>query len=199
MDALDYAVFECVGLEYRQKGRRLSGRFPYGETATISDRGTVRKERFASRSFSFALEDPDRTISLLRGHDFNAALAVRSPKVKTLQLVDGDDALAFEATMPPLSMQATSMRDALLDVQNGLLAGISPGFRVPPRDVVPDAEDFTPEPGNPGVEIRVISKRCCLNCHSFTGLLTKRQAWNCAAIVPKKTRGAAVTNLQGGQ
>ena len=89
MDALDYAVFECVGLELRQRGRRLSGRFPYGATATISDRGTVRKERFAKRAFSFAIDDPDRTISLIRGHDFNVALAVRSPKVKTLELVDG--------------------------------------------------------------------------------------------------------------
>ena len=158
MDAPDYAVYECVGLEYRQKGRRLSGRFPYGATATISDRGAVRKERFASRSFSFALEDPDRTISLIRGHDFNVALAVRSPKIKTLELVDADDALAFEATLPPLSRQPTHMRDALLDVQNGMLAGISPGFRVPPSSVVPDAEDFIPEPGNPGVEIRVIKQ-----------------------------------------
>ena len=49
---IDYAVYECVGLELRQRGRRLSGRFPYGATATVSDRGTVRKERFAKRAFS---------------------------------------------------------------------------------------------------------------------------------------------------
>ena len=158
MDALDYAVFECVGLELRQRGRRLSGRFPYGATGVISDRGTVRKERFTKRAFSFAIDDPDRTISLLKGHDFNVALAVRSPQVKTLELVDGDDALSFEAALPPVSQQPTHMRDALLDIQNGLLAAISPGFRVPSRDVVPDAESFIPEPGNPGVEIRIINQ-----------------------------------------
>ena len=157
MDALDYAVFECVGLELRQRGRQLSGSFPYGATGVISDRGTVRKERFSKRAFSFAIDDDTRTISLLRGHDFNAALAVRSPQFKTLELVDGDDALSFEASLPPVSQQSTPMRDTLLDIRNGLLSSLSPGFRVPGRDVVPDAESFIPEPGNPGVEIRVIS------------------------------------------
>ncbi len=158
MDALDYAVFECVGLELRQRGRQLSGSFPYGATGVISDRGTVRKERFAKRAFSFAIDDDTRTISLLRGHDFNAVLAVRSPQFKTLELVDGDDALSFEASLPPVSQQSTPMRDTLLDIRNGLLTSLSPGFRVPPRDAVPDAETFVPEPGSGGaVEIRIIN------------------------------------------
>ena len=67
--------------------------------------------------------------------------------------------MSFEAALPPVSQQSTPMRDALLDIQNGLLAGISPGFRVPPRDVVPDAETFVPEPGSGGaVEIRIINQ-----------------------------------------
>ena len=155
---LEHAIFDCLNLEYRQKGRRLRGRFPYGDTATVSDRGTVRKERFSKRAFSFAIDDPERTISLLRGHDFDKALAVRSPKIKTLELVDGDGGLDFEAVMPPLSQQPTHLRDTLLDIQNGNLAGVSPGFRVPPAGVVPDAETFIPEPGNAGVEIRVIAQ-----------------------------------------
>lgn len=156
MDFLERAVFDCIGLEYRAKGRRLSGRFPYGSTATISDRGAVRKERFQPRAFSFAIEDPERTISLLRGHDFNAAIAVRSPKFKSLELEDGDGGLNFEAILPPASQQATHLKDTLLDVQSGMLAGISPGFKIPPSSAVPDAEEFLPEPGNPGVEIRLI-------------------------------------------
>ena len=32
----------------------------------------------------------------------------------------------------------------------------SPGFRVPPQSAVPNAEELIPEPGNPGVQIRVI-------------------------------------------
>ena len=159
MDALDYAVFECVGLELRQRGRRLSGRFPYGagNTAVIADRGVTRKERFGKRAFSFAIDDDTRTISLLRGHDFDKALAVRAPRIKTLELVDADDALTFEATLPPVSQQSQTIKDTLLDIQGGLLVSLSPGFKTPPRDIVPDAEDFIPEPGNPGVEIRVIN------------------------------------------
>ena len=38
----------------------------------------------------------------------------------------------------------------------GLMVGLSPGFVVPPASVVPDAERFEDEPGNPGVQIRVI-------------------------------------------
>ena len=33
---------------------------------------------------------------------------------------------------------------------------ISPGFMVPPRDILPDAEGLEPEPGNPAVQVRVI-------------------------------------------
>ena len=155
---LEHAIFDCLNLEYRRKGRRLRGRFPYGDTATVSDRGAVRKERFSKRAFSFAIDDPERTISLLRGHDFDKALAVRSPKIKTLELVDSDGGLDFEAVMPPLSQQPTHLRDTLLDIQNGNLAGVSPGFRVPPAGVVAGAETFIPEPGNAGVEIRVIAQ-----------------------------------------
>lgn len=184
MDMLEHAVFECVGLEYRAKGRRLSGRFPYGATATVADRGTVRKERFGKRAFSFALDDSERTISLLRGHDFDKALAVRAPKVKTLELVDSDDALSFEATLPPVSQQPTHMRDTLLEIQNGLLAGLSPGFKTPPRDIVPDAEDFVPEPGNPGVEIRVIHQAVL-----FELSLVHRPAYKTSSVELRQDHG----------
>ena len=39
----------------------------------------------------------------------------------------------------------------------GLIRGISPGFRVPPKSAVPDAEKLIPEPGNPSVMIRSLS------------------------------------------
>ena len=38
-----------VELEVRQSGRVLSGIFRYGATATMSDRGRVRKEVFRAR------------------------------------------------------------------------------------------------------------------------------------------------------
>ena len=60
-----------VFLEYRQKGRTLSGEFPYMQLATMSDRGTVRKERFGPKAFQFAINSPDREINLLAGHSFD--------------------------------------------------------------------------------------------------------------------------------
>ena len=126
---LERAVFLCEGLEYRQRGRKLRGRFPYNSLATVGDRGTVRKERFAPRSLRFSIEDPDRNISLLVGHDFNLALALRSRQFKSLELTDSDAGVDFEATLPPPSQQPTYMKDALLSVDAGLLVGISPGFQ----------------------------------------------------------------------
>ena len=46
--------------------------------------------------------------------------------------------------------------DAERAVAAGLMVGLSPGFTVPPASAVPDAERLEPEPGNPGVQIRVI-------------------------------------------
>ena len=48
------------------------------------------------------------------------------------------------------------MVDVLKQIRGGLVGGLSPGFRVPPLDVVPGAETIIPEPGNPSVGIRLI-------------------------------------------
>ena len=73
-----------------------------------------------------------------------------------MKLDNSTKALSFRAALPPEDRQPSWMRDAVLSTRSGLVGGISPGFRVPPAAVVPDAERFIPEPGNPGVEIRVI-------------------------------------------
>ena len=75
----EYAEFEG-NLEIRQFGgaRSIVGTFNYGKTGTISDRGRVRKESFASRAFAFAIEqEPERKIDLLVGHDFGKPVASR--------------------------------------------------------------------------------------------------------------------------
>lgn len=143
-------------LEIRAKGgrRRIRGKFRYGATATLADRGSVRKERFEPRAFKFAVDDPEREINLLRGHSFDQPLA--SKRAGTLALDDSAEGLAFEATLPETAAMPSYMRDTVQMIEAGLMVGISPGFRVPPRDVVPDAERLEPEPGNPGVKVRVI-------------------------------------------
>ena len=141
-------------LEIRQSGRTLSGRFPYGSTATVSDRGRARKERFSRGAFRFAVEDAEREIHLLSGHEFSKPLA--SKQNGSLVLEDTDDALTFTATLPELEDMPTYMVDTVKAINAGLVGGISPGFRVPPASAVPGAERLIPEPGNPGVQIRVI-------------------------------------------
>ena len=149
-------IFPLEDFELRQRGggRSLSGRFPYRSRATVRDRGRVRKEEFLERAFAFAVEDPEREIHLLSGHSFDKPLA--SKRRGTLRLDDADDGLRFEADLPEVTEQPSWMRDTVLSLEAGLVGGISPGFRVPPLSAVPNAQQLIPEPGNPGVQIRVI-------------------------------------------
>lgn len=144
-------------LELRQseRGRELVGSFPYDSQATIRDRGRVRKERFAHGAFDFALQDETREIHLLVGHSYDKPLAVRTKG--TLTLESNAERLSFRATLPTEIEQPTYMRDTLMQMRAGLIGGISPGFRVPPSSVVGNAEELVDEPGNPGVQIRVIN------------------------------------------
>ena len=72
-------------------------------------------------------------------------------------MTDGDDAVRFEVDLPDEARQPSWMRDAVLAVEAGLSVGVSPGFSVPPANVIPNAEELIPEPGNPGVSIRAIN------------------------------------------
>ena len=120
----------------------------------MSDRGKVRKERFDPEAFRFAVEDAEREVHLLRGHSFDQTPCQQ--RAGTLRLQDGPEALEFEADLPAPEARPSWVQDTVLAVEARLIRGISPGFRVPPRAVVPDAERIVPEPGNPDVAIRVI-------------------------------------------
>ena len=131
---MDSPVFDA-GLELRVAGdgsRRLSGRFPYKKRAILDSGGKGRrpkKEEFAPKAFSFAVNDPDRDIHLLVGHSFDKPLASRS--AKTLILRDTADALTFEAVLIPEIQRASWVQDFIAGFSAGLIMGISPGFRVP--------------------------------------------------------------------
>ena len=150
----EFPIFEASKLELRRSGgmRILSGRFNYGSTATVRDRGRVRKERFEPRAFRFAIEDATRQLDILVGHDFGKPIASR--KAGTLSIADGDDGVTFEAQLP--DDPPSWVVDAEKSIAAGLMVGLSPGFTVPPASAVPDAERLEPEPGNPGVQVRVI-------------------------------------------
>ncbi len=151
-------------LEIRQDGRRLFGRFPYGSTATISDRLRTRKETFSAGAFRFSVEEAKSKrarIDLLEGHSFNRPLANTlddSVEFSEIRNERGGLDLVFEATLPVEAEQPAYMRDAVLKIRNGLARGLSPGFRVPPSSAVANAEELIPERGNPSVNIRRINQ-----------------------------------------
>ena len=151
-------IWEADTLEVRQKDRRpiIAGRFKYNALAVLSDRGTVRKETIKPGAFSYALDDPKREINLLFGHSFDKPLA--SKQAGTLTFNDAENWLEFIATIPEGAERATHITDVLYMIGAGLVRGVSPGFKVPPKDVVPGAETLVPEPGNPSVMIRTLSQ-----------------------------------------
>lgn len=125
----------------------LRGRFPYGKAAVLSDGGRTgrpRKEIIAPRAFSYRVDRPEEEIHLLVGHSFDRPLASRG--TGTLKLSDTDEALSFEASIAPEIAETSWARDALAAVGAGLMIGLSPGFRIPPKRAVAEAETVSEEP-----------------------------------------------------
>lgn len=136
------------GLELRRRSdgsARLRGRFPYNSRAVLSDGGRTgrpRKEQFAPGAFRYSVET-DQEVHLLAGHSFDRPLASRG--AGSLSLEDTPEALLFNATIAPQMMDTAHVRDALAALSAGLIVGISPGFRIPPQQTVPNAESVEEE------------------------------------------------------
>lgn len=137
------------GLEVRKRASgalALHGRFPYNKAAILTDggrSGRPRKEVIASRAFSYRINKPDEDIHLLVGHDYGQPLASRS--AGTLTLKDSDEAVTLDATITDEMQQVTWVKDLLAAMAAGLIAGLSPGFRIPPERAVPEAEKVEEE------------------------------------------------------
>lgn len=146
-------VFDA-GLELRAAGdgsRRLKGSFPYNKRAVLDSGGNGRrpkKEEFAPRAFSFAVNDPDRDIHFLIGHSFDKPLA--SKKAGTLLFQDTDAALGFEAILTPDIQRTSWAQDFISAFAAGLIGGISPGFRVAPPEAVAKPEETNDEDPSEG-------------------------------------------------
>ena len=173
-------------LEVRAKGdfKILVGSFPYGRQATVMDRGRVRKERIGPDAFGWQIErfqglqaemaqvmegavDQARrelleeqleraNVHVLSGHSFDRPLG--DMKRGTARVTSNAERLTFEVDLPDPSDMPSWMADTVKAVRTGRAGGISPGFRVPPKNVVPNAERLDPEPGNPGVAIRTVNQ-----------------------------------------
>lgn len=128
-------------------GRVISGSFPYGKTATLSDGGRnggrPRKERFKPGAFKYSVETSELDIHFLSGHDFGKALASRNSG--SLILEDTPEALTFEARLSEEVLSTSHGKDFMAMLSAGLIGGISPGFRLPPPRTVPNAETIEDE------------------------------------------------------
>ena len=95
-----------------------------------------------------------RNIHVLAGHSYDRPMGdmLRSGA----RVTSTREALEFEVELPPDGDQPGYMRDVVNMIRAGLIGGISPGFRVPPRAVVPNGERLEAEPGNEAVQVRVI-------------------------------------------
>ena len=150
--------------------------------ATIGNRGRVRKERIGPDAFGWQIREfqklqdelaqvidgavdearvqvlrqaiERRNIHVLAGHSYDRPMGdmLRSGA----RVTSTREALEFEIELPDESNQPSYMRDTVAMIRSGLIGGISPGFRVPPRAVVPNGERLEAEPGNAAVQVRVI-------------------------------------------
>lgn len=140
------------GLELRRAGgrTRLRGRFPYNSIAVLSDGGRTgrpKKETFLPGAFRHSVESDEQEIHLLVGHSFDQPLA--SKRNGTLKLADTAAALLFEAEITPAVESISWVADILTAIEAGLVAGVSPGFRIPPQRAVKIAEELVEEKIDP--------------------------------------------------
>ena len=149
--------------EIRQDGDGLAGAFFYNRDTVISDRAqdggeietrqrSTRKQRVAPGAFEFSLGAPDREIQLLAGRSNDNVLA--SKLTGSLILDDTPEALRFRVERLPETTAARDLRAVLSS--DAASPGVQPLFRIPPPDVVPEAVEVIPEPGNPEVDIEVV-------------------------------------------
>lgn len=153
------------GLELRKRASgamALRGRFPYGKAAVLSDGGRTgrpRKEVIAPRAFAYRIDRPEEDIHFLVGHSYDRPLASRG--AGTLVFNDTDEALLFEAIITEEMQEVSYVRDFLSGFAAGLIMGLSPGFRIPPKRAVEEAETiedegYDPENGAHNAIIRTV-------------------------------------------
>lgn len=138
----------------QSRRRRLRGRFPYNKRAVLSDggrNGRPRKEQFAPRAFAYNVEHEEVDIRLLVGHDYGKPLASRG--ARTLDIQDSDEALTFDAIISEELQEASWVRDFFAGYSAGLILGLSPGFRIPPKRAAPDAEKVEEEDPSEGMAL----------------------------------------------
>jgi len=131
--------------ETEDRAKVVNALYRYGNAETVGDTGRNRKRRIMPGAFRVSIDDPGQEITLSLGRNPNAAIA--SKLAGTLILRDTQKGLEIEAKSPP---DTTAMRDFEAQVSAGMVPHVTPMF----RELDGGFQD-EPEPGNPGVLIRV--------------------------------------------
>ena len=184
----DWPVFEAtLEVRAKGGARVLAGTFPYSPgpgrmMATVAATGRRRKERIGKNAFGWQIEEFEkvqkelarvidesldkarvellkqelerRNVHILAGHSYDRPLG--DLKSGTARVSSTDAAVGFEVDLP--ASMPSYFEDTVRMIEARLAGGVSPGFRVPPATAVKNAESFEPEPGNPGVQVRVINQ-----------------------------------------
>ena len=166
--------------ELRRGGRGIGGSFHYNRNRVTSSSGRKRKQRVEPGAFRFALEDPDREISLLLGRNYDQPLA--SKLSGTLELEDTREALRFNVAELP---DTSYVRDYRELVRSGAVGfGVAALFQLPPLDVVPNAVKIVPDTENPEVEVEVVSEAVL----TALAVVTRQPRGNPGAVEPRQKR-----------
>lgn len=190
--------FADGSLELRKRASgamALQGRFPYGKRAVLSDGGRTgrpKKEVIAPRAFAYRVDDPKEDIHFLVGHSYDRPLASRG--AGTLIIQDTADALIFEAMIADEMLEVSYVRDFLSGFAAGLIMGLSPGFRIPPKRAVENAETIEdegsdPENGKHNAIIRTVHHALLYEISAVT-----RPAYNEAQIEARAWEATATGN-----
>ena len=151
---------------------------------TVADRGRVRKERIGKNAFGWQItrfqelqeelghvmqgavdqarrelimqELERRNVHVLAGHSFQKPLG--DMLKGTARVTSDDAAVRFEVDLPDEADMPSYMLDTIKEIRTKRAGGISPGFKIPPANVVPNALTREPEPGNPGVFVEVVNQ-----------------------------------------
>ena len=125
------------------------GSFRYDRPIVVKDRGKRRKEAYRPTVFADTIEQNIDVLLYLRE---TGRGAVASTAAGTLILTNTPTALEFEVTEFPNTSAAADF--VALAESDSLDFGVIPLIQIPPPDVVPNAYEDIPEPGNEDVSIR---------------------------------------------
>ena len=156
---VDRAAYPASTVEARQvENLRILATLPYGADEVVSNRTRRRKTRVRPFTFRHGLADAERDVILNVGAG-SSARPLATKRLGTLTLRESRQALTATATGLP---DVTYAADALTLLRAGLLI---PTWRYFTSGLPGEPTRIDPEPGNPGVDVEVVSAAILTSIH----------------------------------